>query len=100
MYPTEWREYRRWHLRATYGMLGLPAAVLIAIILKIWAGVESPVAFIALVVTWAILWGWVAFKSVRVPCPRCGSAFLAGQDTQFQTKRSCVHCGLGLYEQP
>jgi len=99
-YPEQWREYRRWHLLASYGMLGLPATVVIAIALKVWAGLTSPVAFVALAVCWVSLWGFAALRSVRVPCPRCGAPFLAGQEPQFQLRRHCSHCGLGLYEQP
>ena len=99
-YPEQWHEYRRWHLLACYGMLGLPAATAIAIALKVWFGLVSPTIFIALVVVWVILCGITALHSVRVPCPRCGAPFLAGQEPQFQWRRNCPHCGLGLYEQP
>lgn len=99
-YPERWREYRRWHLLACYGMLGFPAAVAIAIGLKVWVGTSSEAAFIVPAVAWALLWGWAALRSVRVPCPRCGAPFLSGQEPQFQSKRACSHCGLGLYEQP
>jgi hypothetical protein len=99
-YPEQWREYRRWHLLACYGMLGFPAAVLVAVALKVWAGFSSIAPFVTLTFLWAVLWGWSALRSVRVPCPRCGVPFLSGQEPQFQTRRSCISCGLGLYEQP
>jgi hypothetical protein len=98
--PEQWREYRRWHLLACYGLLGFPVVVLVAIVLKVWAGVESPLVFVVLSVLWVSLWGVAAFHSVRVPCPRCGAPFLARQEPQFQFKRCCSQCGLGLYEQP
>jgi len=99
-YPEQWREYRRWHLLACWGLLGLPLITVIAIVLKIWTGLTSPVVFTGLVVLWVLAWGAAALRSVRVPCPRCHAPFLAGQDPQFHLKRYCSHCGLGLYEQP
>jgi hypothetical protein len=99
-YPQQWHEYRHWHILACYGMLGLPGAAAVAIVLKVWLGLGSPAVFAALVVVWVILWGYAAFRSVRVPCPRCGAPFLAGQDPEFHFRRRCSHCGLGLYERP
>jgi hypothetical protein len=57
-YPEQWREYRRWHLVACYGMLGFPAAVVIAVGFKVWVGISSEAAFIVPAVSWALLWGW------------------------------------------
>ena len=99
-YPEQWSEYRCWHLLACYGLLGLPAVGIVAVLLKVWAGLQSPAIFAGLAVTWAVAWGAIALRSVRVPCPRCGARFLAAQDPQFHLKRCCVHCGLGLYEEP
>jgi len=99
-YPEQWKEYRRWHLLASWGLLGLPLVVVVAIALKILAGLASPAVFASLAVVWVAAWGAAALRSVRVPCPRCGASFLAGQDPAFQLKRCCSKCGLGLYEQP
>jgi hypothetical protein len=65
-YPEQWREYRRRHLLACYGMLGLSGAVIIGIALQVWAGFTSPAAFVALAVCWVSLWGFANF------CPFCG----------------------------
>ena len=81
-------------------VLGLPAAIAIAAILKL-AGVQfAEAALWCLVVAWTSIWGWSAFRVIRWPCPRCGNPWLAGQNPQLGVKRSCAVCGLELYQAP
>jgi len=77
-----------------FGMLGFPAIVVAAIVLRLIFGVDSQEAFIALALCWCAWWGWAAFRAVRCPCPRCGVPFLANQEPW---QRRCGNCGLGLY---
>lgn len=98
--PTEWTIYRRKSILAFVSLVvGFPSVIAIAIGLKV-LGFTSPLVLILLSVSWCFCWGYFAFRVVRCPCPRCGKPFLLSQEPQFQIKRSCGNCGLGLYEKP
>jgi ribosomal protein S27AE len=75
------------------GLLGLPTVTAIAIVVRL-VGVGSAAAFDVPAILWCMWWGWVAFRAVRVPCPRCGVAFLSNQEPW---ERRCGRCGLILY---
>jgi len=90
-YKNQWQEYMRRHWAATFGLvLGLPAATAIAILLKVQFGFASEMTLALVMSVWAAIWGWLAFRVARFPCPRCGSA--------LDSNRVCEHCGLSLYE--
>ena len=90
-----WAEYRRRNRVAWLGLVvGLPGVVVVAITLQLLVHIDSIVLFAGLAVAWCAWWGWAAFRAVRCPCPRCGSAYLANQDPW---QRKCGHCGLPLY---
>jgi len=92
-----WDEYRRRHRIAAFGLLGLPAVVGVAILAKLYVGVDSELLFATLASIWCCIWGWAAFRVARWPCPRCGAAYLANQDPW---QRRCAKCGLQLYADP
>jgi len=92
--PSSWANYRRRNRIAMFGLLGFPIIVAIAIGLRLLFSVDSMAPFVTLALSWCAWWGWVAFRAVRSPCPRCGVAFLANQDPW---QRRCGNCGLGLY---
>jgi hypothetical protein len=91
-YSIAWHQYRTRH-RIAVGLLvlGLPATFAIAIVFKLLS-LLSEIALVGMVLLWACLFGYAAFRVVRWPCPRCGERF--GGD------RACANCGLGLYELP
>jgi hypothetical protein len=89
-----WTEYRRRNRLASLGLLGLPGAAVVAIAAGLLLHLDTGVLFVGLTVVWCGWWGWAAFRAVRCPCPRCGVAYLAGQDPWA---RQCGHCGLPLY---
>jgi len=99
--PAAWRQYRRRNLIATLGLVaGMPCTVALAILLKLWSPEQAQFAFPIIVVVWALLWAWSAFRVVRWPCPRCGRAWLSYQEANLGAERRCKQCGLGLYEAP
>jgi len=99
--PSAWREYRFRNTVATVGLvLGAPVAVVFGILIKLWIPQYAEAVFVGLMVVWAVLWGWSAFRVVRWPCPRCGKAWLAHQEPAIGAQRVCSNCGLSLYESP
>ncbi|MDD3516868.1 MAG: hypothetical protein PHQ14_00860 [Chromatiales bacterium] len=94
-YAREWNEFRRKNRTASLVLiLGPLVVVLVALMSRTLIGDKASGLFIALMVGWALVWGWLAFRAVRHPCPRCGVAFLANQDAWV---RRCGRCGLELY---
>lgn len=93
----EHRRRRKAFLIACFGgglILGI-----VSELLKLATG-SHEVAFIPLAV-----WGAVTFyhgaRVTRATCPRCGRLFyLLGFINLFPVWRSCVHCGLPLFEKP
>jgi len=91
-YSMAWREYRKRHWAASVGLiLGIPLAAVIAIFLKVGFGLGGDIVIGSTMAIWAALWGWLAFRVTRFPCPRCGAA--------FNSAHACEKCGLQLYEQ-
>lgn len=98
--PPSWYAYRRLHRIASFGMLGLPAVVVVAALcVLVYPALAEPL-FLVLAPVWALWWGQTAFRLVRWPCPRCGQAWLAQQESGLCTHRRCARCGLALYESP
>jgi len=94
-YASQWKEYRTRNFQASVGLLGLPLVVAFAAFLG-WLTHSSAISLLVSFATgWAVFWGWLAFRAVRFPCPRCGIPFLANQDPWA---RCCEKCGLKLYE--
>lgn len=88
-----WHPYRiRHRLAAGLLILGLPGAFAIAIALKIFDISTSQIGLVTIVLIWACLFGYAAFRVVRFPCPRCGH--------HFGGARACTTCALLLYESP
>jgi hypothetical protein len=99
--PEAWLSYRRHNQIAIAGLvLGFPATIAIAIALKLCTEAPHEASLLGLVLVWASLWGWSAFRLARWPCPQCGSAWLSGQEPSFGAARRCASCGLGLYQAP
>jgi hypothetical protein len=99
IYGEKWRAYRRQNRLVTALLvMGLPAIVLLCVLVRWQFGFEMNLAFPLLAASWAVCWGYCAFKLIRFPCPRCGNAFLRSQKPEMQLQRRCPHCGLKLYE--
>jgi hypothetical protein len=99
--PEVWLSYRRRNRVAVIGLLlGFPITVAIAIVLKLFSGPPHEAGLVGLVIVWAALWSWSAFRLARWPCPQCGKAWLSGQEPRLGAIRCCANCGLGLYQVP
>lgn len=98
--PPSWQGYRRRSRAAMIGLVvGLPATVALGISLKLTFGPHvEEFLFPVVMTTWALIWGVLAFRLVRWPCPRCAKPWLAGQGIELGAPRKCAHCALGLYE--
>ena len=91
IYSTQWKEYRRRHLRAVIGLLvGLPLAFLVAAPFIFLFGFPVEIPLIISVLIWGGVWAPLAFHVIRFPCPRCGK--------QLQSNNGCDNCRLLLYE--
>lgn len=87
-----WAELRARRTAYLVSMLGLPGAVLAAMLLERWL----PLSF--MVPMAAALASYVATgkRLSRWPCPRCGESFSArqGAGRTIPLPGACVHCGL------
>src|SRR3546814_3327639 len=85
--PACWNGYRHRTIVAALGLLlGLPLAAVAAIGIKPWCPGCAELVFDALVVAWAGLWAWSAFRVARWPCPRCGEAWLSNQRVEIRSE--------------
>ena len=99
LYAEQWKQYRRRHVAASLTLVfGLPLVVALAMVTRWLTGLDAQPMLVFLAVLWALAWGWLAFRTVRFPCPRCGKPFLAPQEPVLGGSRQCVSCGLRLYE--
>jgi hypothetical protein len=97
--PATWREYRRRHLAATFGLVaGFPCVIGIAIAAKLAELAFIDIIFPVLMAAWALVWGVLAFRLVRWPCPRCGRPWLSHQAAELGVPRQCAYCHLKLYQ--
>jgi hypothetical protein len=100
--PIEWRKFHMYDSLSRYLLLlGWVPAVLLSRHLKTVIGISGAnLIFNALIAIWLLLWAFIAFKSIRIPCPRCKTPWLIKQTQTFKLNRSCSKCSLGLYEAP
>lgn len=94
---SEHRRRRRAFFIAVFG--GWLILAVVSELLKL-ATASHEIAFIPLVV-WGVLAFYFVARVSRATCPRCGRPFyLLGFISLFPIWRSCVHCGLRLFETP
>ena len=99
-YKKDWDIYRKKNRIVTILLVfGLPSIVVFCIFIRWQFDFEINILFPILAVCWALFWGYLAFKLIRFPCPRCKKPFLLNQAPQLQMSRQCMHCGLKLYEE-
>ena len=99
-YSADWRRYR---ITTRFG-IGALAAVPVAAALSAWAKsheatrlLAEPFAFVA--VMCALLFFVLFVLQAYFRCPRCGKLFSrVSWWTTLRAGRSCVHCGLRLYD--
>ena len=98
---TSWTLYRKRNWLAG-GLLigGLPLAVAIAIVAKVYFNFVGEFVLILAILIWCCAWGWAAIRVARWPCPRCGNPWLSNQEIRIGAGRQCAKCGLSLYEEP
>jgi hypothetical protein len=91
-YKAQWAAYRRIHRQACLALVpGIFVAPTSALALSVFVPVSPGFLVFGTTALWALVWGRLAFRVARFPCPRC-QAHLASE-------RWCSECGLRLYEQ-
>ncbi len=99
VYKEKWSIYRRKSGAAMVVLiLGLPFIAILCAFLQWFFDVDLRMVFPFFAALWAVLWGFLAYRLVRFPCPRCNAPFLLNQNPEFNLKRACTKCGLKLYE--
>ena len=98
-YSQSWREYRFANWAAgLWLVLGLPAAIFVAIGIKLLIGVENPlIALAPVVLAWAAVFFTLSRRVTRFRCPRCKGLYFAHAQLLYGAGRQCSQCQLPLY---
>ena len=91
MYRAQWRRFRRWN-RLSIGIFLLNPLTLIFFDVNKWNKTFSVVCLVIWLISVTVV-GIYATSFFR--CPRCGRDFYG---THAILRRSCIHCGLRVYE--
>jgi len=98
-YSQSWREYRFANWAAGLWLFpGLPAAIFVAIGIKLFLVVENPlIALAPVVLVWAAALFALSRRITRFRCPRCKGLYFAHAQLVYGAGRWCSQCQLPLY---
>ncbi|WP_143015990.1 hypothetical protein [Paracidovorax cattleyae] len=99
IYKEKWDIYRRKSRIAMAALIfSLPIMAIFCAFFQWFFDFDLGMVFPFFAALWAMLWGFLAYRLIRFPCPRCEVPFLLNQNIEFSLKRACPKCGLKLYE--
>jgi hypothetical protein len=90
-----WSDVRRRRNHFFYWWLGwIPFGFIALVVLESALGSAPPVALMwATLLIWFTAWGAIAFRLLRLRCPRCNEPAIS-QPLFFMRHAKCQHCGL------